>query len=209
LSKIWIFDLDDTLHDASSKIFPRINQSMTAYVSQKLNISHDAAHALRDQYWKVYGATLKGLMENHAVDPKEFLLKTHDAHELSKFVKQSHALKNTLKKLKGKKIIFTNAPLHYAIAIIKSLKIERYFSAVYSIESTKYNPKPSLYAFRKILRHLGEKPHKCTMVEDDLANLKTAHKIGMKTILVSRQNKKTAFVNKRITKITHLTVQTR
>ena len=47
------------------------------------------------------------------------------------------------------------------------------------------------------------------MVEDDLANLKTAHKIGMKTILVSRQNKKTAFVNKRITKITHLTVQTR
>jgi putative hydrolase of the HAD superfamily len=209
LSKIWIFDLDDTLHDASSKIFPRINQSMTAYVSQKLNISHDAAHELRDQYWKVYGATLKGLMENHDVDPKEFLLKTHDAHELSKFVKQSHALKNTLKKLKGKKIVFTNAPLHYAIAIIKSLKIERHFSAVYSIETTKYNPKPSLYAFRKILRHLGEKPHQCTMVEDDQANLKTAHKIGMKTVLVSRQNKKTVFVNKRITKITHLTVQTR
>jgi len=209
LSKIWIFDLDDTLHDASSKIFPSINQSMTAYVSQKLNISHDAAHELRDQYWKVYGATLKGLMENHDVDPKEFLLKTHDAHELSKFVKQSHALKNTLKKLKGKKIVFTNAPLHYAIAIIKSLKIDRHFSAVYSIETTKYNPKPSLYAFRKILRHLGEKPHQCTMVEDDLANLKTAHKIGMKTVLVSRQNKKTVFVNKRITKITHLTVQTR
>jgi putative hydrolase of the HAD superfamily len=209
LSKIWIFDLDDTLHDASSKIFPRINQSMTAYVSQKLNISHDAAHELRDQYWKVYGATLKGLMENHDVDPKEFLLKTHDAHELSKFVKQSHALKNTLKKLKGKKIVFTNAPLHYAIAIIKSLKIERHFSAVYSIETTKYNPKPSLYAFRKILRHLGEKPHQCTMVEDDLANLKTAHKIGMKTVLVSRQNKKTVFVNKRIIKITHLTAQTR
>ncbi|MFM8490317.1 MAG: pyrimidine 5'-nucleotidase, partial [Candidatus Methylopumilus sp.] len=35
MSKIWIFDLDDTLHDASSKIFPSINQSMTAYVSQK------------------------------------------------------------------------------------------------------------------------------------------------------------------------------
>ena len=209
MSKIWIFDLDDTLHDASSKIFPRINQSMTAYVSQKLNISHDAAHELRDQYWKVYGATLKGLMENHDVDPKEFLLKTHDAHELSKFVKQSHALKNTLKKLKGKKIVFTNAPLHYAIAIIKSLKIERHFSAVYSIETTKYNPKPSLYAFRKILRHLGEKPHQCTMVEDDLANLKTAHKIGMKTVIVSRQNKKTVFVNKRIIKITHLTAQTR
>jgi len=104
LSKIWIFDLDDTLHDASSKIFPCINQSMTAYVEQKLKISHQDAHELRDQYWKVYGATLKGLMENHSVDPKEFLVNTHDAEELSKFVKQSHSLKNTLKKLKGKKL---------------------------------------------------------------------------------------------------------
>jgi len=204
LSKIWIFDLDDTLHDASSKIFPRINQSMTTYVSEKLNISHDAAHDLRDQYWKVYGATLKGLIENHGVEPKEFLMKTHDAEELSRFVKQSHNLKNTLNKLKGKKIVFTNAPLHYAVAIIKSLKIQKYFSAVYSIESTDYNPKPSLYAFRKILRHLGKKAHQCVMVEDDLANLKTAHKIGMKTVLVSKKNKKTVFINKRITKITQL-----
>lgn len=196
--------MDDTLHDASSKIFPSINQSMTAYVSQKLQISHQDAHDLRDQYWKVYGATLKGLMENHNVDPKEFLLNTHNAEELSKFVKQSYVLKNTLKKIKGQKIIFTNAPLHYSIAIIKSLNIQKYFSAVYSIESTRYNPKPSIYAFRKILRQLGKKAHQCVMVEDDLANLKTAYRIGMRTILVSKQNKKTIYVGKRITKITQL-----
>jgi len=100
--------------------------------------------------------------------------------------------------------VFTNAPLHYAIAIIKSLNIQKYFSAVYSIESTRYNPKPSLYAFKKILRQLGKKAHQCIMVEDDLANLKTAYKIGMKTILVSKQNKKIIFVGKRITKITQL-----
>lgn len=204
MSKVWIFDLDDTLHDASSKIFPSINQSMTDYVSHKLKISRHDAHDLRDQYWKVYGATLKGLIENHGVNPKEFLLSTHNAEELSKFVKQSHALENTLKRIKGKKIVFTNAPLHYAIAIIKSLNIQKYFSAVYSIESTRYNPKPSLYAFKKILRQLGKKAHQCIMVEDDLANLKTAYKIGMKTILVSKQNKKIIFVGKRITKITQL-----
>lgn len=204
MSKVWIFDLDDTLHDASSKIFPHINESMTAYVSQKLNISHHDAHDLRDQYWKIYGATLKGLMENHNVNPKEFLLNTHNAEELSKFVKQSHALQNTLKKIKGKKIIFTNAPLHYAIAIIKALNIQKYFFVIYSIESTNYHPKPSLYAFRKILRRLGKKPDRCVMVEDNLANLKTAYRIGMKTILVSQQNKKAIFVGKRITKITQL-----
>jgi len=45
----------------------------------------------------------------------------------------------------------------------------------------------------KILRRLGKKAHQCVMVEDDLANLKTAYKIGMKTILVSKQNKKNNF----------------
>lgn len=204
MSKIWIFDLDDTLHDASSKIFPRINQSMTAYVSHKLNISLTDAHQLRDEYWKIYGATLKGLIKNHGVDPQEFLLNTHDAEELSKFVKQSHALENTLKKLKGKKVVFTNAPLHYAMAIIKALRIQKYFSGIYSIESTDYNPKPSLYAFRKILKQIKKKPDQCVMVEDDLANLKTAHKIGMQTVLVSKLNKRTTFVTKRISKIQYL-----
>ena len=77
--------------------------------------------------------------------------------------------------------------------LFNQLNIQKYFSAVYSIESTRYNPKPSIYAFRKILRRIGKKAHQCVMVEDDLANLKTAYKIGMKTILVSRQNKKTIF----------------
>jgi putative hydrolase of the HAD superfamily len=177
---------------------------MNTYVSEKLQISHQDAHKIRDQYWKVYGTTLKGMMENHSVDPKEFLLNTHDTEKLSKFVKQSHALENALKKIKGQKIVFTNAPLHYAIAIIKSLNIQKHFSAIYSIESTQYNPKPSIYAFRKILRQIGKKAHQCVMVEDDIANLKTAYKIGMKTILVSKQNKKTIFVGKRITKIVQL-----
>ena len=28
----WIFDLDNTLHDATPHIFPHINRSMTAYL---------------------------------------------------------------------------------------------------------------------------------------------------------------------------------
>jgi putative hydrolase of the HAD superfamily len=90
------------------------------------------------------------------------------------------------------------------MAIIKALRIQKYFSGIYSIESTDYNPKPSLYAFRKILKQLGKRPNQCVMVEDDLTNLKTAHKIGMQTVLVSKLNKKTTFVTRRISKIQYL-----
>ncbi|NBO10574.1 MAG: pyrimidine 5'-nucleotidase, partial [Methylophilaceae bacterium] len=29
--RVWVFDLDDTLHDASSHIFPVMNKAMTQY----------------------------------------------------------------------------------------------------------------------------------------------------------------------------------
>ena len=62
----WIFDLDNTLHDATPHIFPHINRSMTAYLQQLLELDEQSASALRVQYWHTYGATLLGLMRHHA-----------------------------------------------------------------------------------------------------------------------------------------------
>ncbi len=54
----WIFDLDNTLHDASPHIFPHIHRSMTAYLREHLLLEEAEAHALRVRYWHRYGATL-------------------------------------------------------------------------------------------------------------------------------------------------------
>ena len=35
-SPVWLFDLDNTLHNASAHIFPHINRSMTAYLERHL-----------------------------------------------------------------------------------------------------------------------------------------------------------------------------
>ena len=53
----WIFDLDNTLHNATTHIFPRINRAMTQYVQTHLNLDEAAANALRHTYWRRYGAT--------------------------------------------------------------------------------------------------------------------------------------------------------
>jgi putative hydrolase of the HAD superfamily len=44
---VWIFDLDNTLHNATPHIFPHINRSMTAYLQEHLQLDEDAANALR------------------------------------------------------------------------------------------------------------------------------------------------------------------
>src|SRR5882724_11082467 len=76
-SRVWIFDLDNTLHDARPHIFPHINRSMTEYVAGLLDLGERDADALRDIYWKRYGATLTGLIRHHRVDPGHFLRETH------------------------------------------------------------------------------------------------------------------------------------
>ena len=58
----WLFDLDNTLHDASHAIFPAINLNMNAYIAQVLQKgglpADDAAvNAARVTYWQRYGAT--------------------------------------------------------------------------------------------------------------------------------------------------------
>ena len=44
---IWLFDLDNTLHDASSAVFGRINVSMTDYIVQHLAVTRPEAEELR------------------------------------------------------------------------------------------------------------------------------------------------------------------
>ena len=61
----WIFDLDNTLHDARAHIFPQMDRAMTAYVQRALGLDEAAAGALRQEYWRRYGATLLGLMRHH------------------------------------------------------------------------------------------------------------------------------------------------
>ena len=112
LTPVWIFDLYNTLHDATTHIFPHINRSMTAYLQEHLQLDEDAANALRVDYWQRYGATLTGLMKHHGTDPDHFLWHTHQFPDLPNMVLREPRLRRVLKQLPGKKMVYSNAPLH-------------------------------------------------------------------------------------------------
>ena len=42
LSPVWLFDLDNTLHNADAGIFYIINRAMTDYMAQRLKLSEEA-----------------------------------------------------------------------------------------------------------------------------------------------------------------------
>jgi putative hydrolase of the HAD superfamily len=193
--KAWIFDLDNTLHNASPHIFPHINRSMTEYLQRHLGLDERAAGELRRHYWQRYGATLLGLIRHHGTDPGHFLWHTHQFPDLARMVVAEPALKATLRRLRGPKFVFSNAPVRYADAVLGILGIAGLFDDVFSIEHTRFRPKPDSYGFLRLLARNRLRADRCIMVEDSLDNLRTAKRLGMTTVWVTRSARRPGYVD--------------
>ena len=203
-ARTWIFDLDNTLHNARPHIYPHINSAMTAYLQTHLGLDEPAAAELRRHYWKRYGATLIGLIRHHATDPRHFLWHTHQMPELERMLVHEPQLRATLRRLRGRKVIFSNAPAHYSRAVLKALGVADLFDDVFTIERTRYRPKPDTCGFLRLCRAHHLKPRLCIMVEDTLDNLRTAARLGMKTVWVTLARKAPAYVDVKIANLMQL-----
>src|SRR5471030_2794333 len=151
----WVFELDNTLNNASPHIFPHISRSMTAYLEEHLQLTEEDAAKLRAHYWRSYGATLLGMMRQPATYQEHFLRETHAFSDLSSVMVYERGLAAMLRRLPGRKLVFSNAPRQYARAVLQIMGIEGQFYALHCIETTGYRPKPSLAAFHSLLRAHG------------------------------------------------------
>ena len=187
---IWLFDLDDTLHDAANASMPGIHLAMGEYMQRELRLSADEAQALRRRYWQRYGATLLGLVRHHGVKAAHFLHDTHRLPGLEARVSGHRHDFAAIRRLKGRKLILTNAPRAYALRVLGALRIEPLFDAVISIEDMwmfgSLRPKPDARMLRALCARLRVHPRRCMLVEDTLQHQKAARSIGMRTAWVMR-----------------------
>ncbi len=192
---LWLFDLDDTLHDASHAIFPAINENMNAFMARTLcrgGVDVDAAtvNATREGYWRRYGATLLGMVKHHQVRPEEFLRQAHHFDDLFSMIRAERGLINLLKQLPGRKILLTNAPHRYSADVLRHLRLQRHFGKHISIESMhvhrQLRPKPSRHMLRQLIARERVTARRCILVEDTIATLKAAKRVGMRTAWVTQ-----------------------
>ena len=202
--RVWIFDLDNTLHDARPHIFPSMHAQMNDYLMRHFGLDHEGANEMRRFFWERYGTTLRGLVRHYGHDPKHFLRETHQFADLAAMVVRDHELDHALARLAGKKLVFSNAPLHYVEEVAQALGVARHFDAVYAIESTRYRPKPSLQGFQVLLRAHNLDPHRCALIDDMPENLRAAKKLGMSTVWVSSEARRAPFADLRVRSVTEL-----
>jgi putative hydrolase of the HAD superfamily len=190
----WLFDLDNTLHNASHAIFPAINRNMNDFIGQVLGDGTTPAHAdevnaIRIGYWRRYGATLLGMVKHHAVRSEDFLREAHRFDDLVPMIRAERGLARLLERLPGRKILLTNAPRRYSRDILRHLGLHRHFARHVPIESMvvhrQLRPKPSRILLQKLLAREGVNPRRTVLVEDTLGTLKAARILGLRSVWVT------------------------
>lgn len=178
----WIFDLDNTLYSADSGIFQQVHTLMGKFVSAHLNIDIKKATELQRKYYRQHGTTLRGLMDNHNVDPDHFLSEVHQLDY--SIVGPNFKLNRELKKLKGRKIIYTNANRQHANDVLIRLELTNVFDEIFDIKTANYIPKPEASPYEQIISEFNIDPITTIMFDDIAKNLVPAKNVGFASVWI-------------------------
>jgi len=179
----WVFDLDNTLYPPRMRLFDQIDARMTDYVMRLTGADKAQSDRMRREYWQTYGTTLAGLMAHHRIDPEPFMAEVHDIDFSA--LEPDPGLRDAIGRLKGRRVVYTNASVPYARKVLAGRGLDGLFDAVYGVEDADYRPKPTPEAFARIFGIDGLEPRRAAMFEDDHRNLKVPHALGMRTVLVT------------------------
>jgi len=178
----WIFDLDNTLYSADSGIFQQVHILMGKFVSKYLNIEIKEAKELQKKYYKQYGTTLRGMMDNHGVDPDHFL---NEVHRLDySIVTPDLNLNKEIEKLEGRKIIYTNANHQHAMDVLQKLELTHIFKEIFHIKSANYVPKPEITPYHQIISDFNIDSASAIMFDDIAKNLVPAKNVGFTSVWI-------------------------
>jgi len=181
-TRIWIFDLDNTLYPSSCNLFAEVDRRMAAFVAKLLEVPIEHARYLQKRYYHDYGTTLTGLIKLHKVDPHDFLEFVHDI-DLAP-LRESPELAHALAALPGRRIIFTNGSRRHAERVAAKLGVLHLMEDICDIAACDFVAKPSPEAFNRMVERHGVSSREAAMFEDMPHNLEAAHALGMTTVLV-------------------------
>ena len=177
------FDLDDTLYPSSTGLWPAIKDRMNLYMVERLGIPQSDVPFLREQYFKMYGTTLRGLEERHKVDKADFLTYVHDL-PLQSYLSPNPIVREVISSLPTRNLIFTNADVSHARRVLAALQLDDLFETVVDVNAVSPYCKPMPESFA-IAMDLADEPdpRKCVMIDDLARTTRAALNVGMASLL--------------------------
>ncbi|MBL8106227.1 MAG: pyrimidine 5'-nucleotidase [Anaerolineales bacterium] len=177
------FDLDDTLYPNSNGLWQAIRGRIQQYMIERMGIPEKDAPALREQYFKMYGTTLRGLQARHKIDTDDFLAFVH-ALPLGDYITPNPIQRDIIASLPQRKLVFTNADVNHARRVLAALDLGDLFTGIVDINAVAPYCKPMPESFA-IAQELADEPdpRKCVMIDDLSRTTRAALDVGMASIL--------------------------
>jgi len=177
------FDLDDTLYPSTTGLWKAIKERMNIYMRDHMGIPENEVPILREQYFKMYGTTLRGLQARHNVDAQDFLAFVHDL-PLKEFLTPNPVLREIVASLPSRKLIFTNADVPHAQRVLAALELDGLFDEIVDVNAVAPYCKPMPESFA-IAQEIADEPdpRKCVMIDDLPRTTRAALNVGMASIL--------------------------
>lgn len=179
-----LFDLDNTLYDASAGLQEAGDERITAWIMDRFGLTHDEANELRLRTWREHGTTAKGLETEFGVEPRQLYDYAISQLDPAEYLQPSPELAAMLARLSADCHIFTNATRVYARKALAALGVAEHFQRVFDIEHNEWKCKPNREIYEKIVGELGLPPGEIAFVEDNPRNLVPAIELGMFAVLL-------------------------
>jgi putative hydrolase of the HAD superfamily len=189
--KYILFDLDDTLYPKEAGVMNVVSERILDYMIQKMDIPADDATQKKHNYYQKYGTVLRGLMEEHHINPQDYLNYVHN-FDPKDYLGPSPPLNRMLEEIPLEKVIFTNADIVHSTRVLDALNVRAHFKQIINVQTLNYENKPRPKAYKQVLEILDAPGDTCIMVDDTPRNLIPAKDLCMTTILVNSNHKSLA-----------------
>lgn len=181
--KLVLLDVDDTLYQKGTGPFAHVNRRIDNYVMSLCRVDLEAAQRLRKTYIKTFGSTMQGLMHDHGIDPGHYLKDVHDV-PVEELLGEDRRLREVLMAMGRELVVFSNGSFDYVCRILRTLGIVDMISDIFTIEYMDFIPKPLAWPYHKVMQQYGRTPRETVLVDDSVANIRTAMDMGMAGVVI-------------------------
>jgi putative hydrolase of the HAD superfamily len=170
----------------------------------KLGYTHENVHSARENFFREFGTTLRGLESVHHVDPDEYLKFVHDV-PIHEYLLPNSQLDRMLSNIQQNKVIFTNGDRGHSKRVTDALMITSHFNEIIDILDVSPYCKPMIESFQIALKKLNvSNVQNILLLDDNIQNIQMAEKLGMQTVWVTENNHFQNYEGKQIKKIEDL-----
>ncbi|KAK4587246.1 hypothetical protein RGQ29_024095 [Quercus rubra] len=194
-----IFDLDDTLYSSKVGISEALKKNIDDFLVEKCGFSESKASTFRVELFKKYGSSLAGLRAlGYDIDADDYHSFVHGRLPYD-LIKPDSQLRNLLRSITQRKIIFTNSDRTHAVKVLDRLGLRDCFEQILCFETMNPNLpnstrpdefpvllKPSMDAMKIALDVADVDPRRTLFLDDNVKNVAAGKALGLRTVLVGK-----------------------